>query len=74
MLDLTIAVPIIIGVVEAIKRLGMVTRVAPILAILLGFAFFYFWGDLTTAENLFAGLVAGLSAAGLYSGVKTVVK
>ena len=70
MLDLTIAVPIIIGVVQAIKNVGLSSKWAPLLSVALGLVFFFFWGDLGTGENLFTGLIAGLSAAGLYSGVK----
>lgn len=70
MLDLTIAVPVILGVVQAFKGIGLPSKWASIVAIALGMLFFYFWGDLTTGENLFVGLVAGLSAAGLYSSVR----
>jgi hypothetical protein len=74
MVDLIIAVPVIVAVVSAIKTAGLNTRWAPVLSIVLGLVFFFFWGELGIAENLFTGLLAGLSASGLYSGGKTVLK
>lgn len=73
MLTLTLAVPVIIGIVEAIKKIGLSSTWAPIVSILLGMVVYFFWGEAFVAENLFTGLVAGLTASGLYSGVKTVV-
>lgn len=66
-------VAILVGVVQAAKMAGMDSRYAPILAIVLGILTF---GIATgvTPESLFNGVIAGLTAAGLYSGVKAQVK
>jgi hypothetical protein len=75
MMDFTLAVPIIIAVVSACKTAGMNSKLAPFLSIALGMAFMYFWGSNVTVESkLLEGLIAGLSASGIYSGVKAQLK
>ncbi len=74
MIDLIIVVPVIVGLVQAAKNAGLRIKYAPLLAIGLGIAFFTTLGDLSLPQNLLSGIVAGLTAAGLYSGVKTVVE
>lgn len=70
-MDITIAVPLIIAIVSAIKTAGMSSRYAPILSICLGVGLFYFFGDnFDVVDSIFIGLIAGLSASGLYSGAK----
>lgn len=75
-------VPIIVGVVEVIKRaVGMESRYAPVVAIGLGLVA----GGIAHAAHLvpaiaealplyLGGLVAGLMACGIYSGVKATFK
>ena len=68
-------VPIIVLLVEVIKRLGLPKRILPILNIFLGLiaAFVYITND--PKEAVLIGLVMGFSAMGLWSGAKnTVVK
>lgn len=73
-MDLTIAVPLIMAIVQAVKTAGMSHRWAPLLSIGLGLVGFYFLlPGADTASSLFEGLVAGLTASGLYSGAKTTV-
>ena len=69
MIDLTIAIPVIVALVSAFKVAGLDSKFAPILAVLLGLAGFALIGEGSMAANLFEGVVAGLSASGLYSGV-----
>lgn len=62
-------VPVIIGVVEVIKRVGLPSKWAPLLALLLGVG--GAWLIIPFSGNMILeGIVAGLSAAGLYSGAK----
>ncbi|MBI4494784.1 MAG: hypothetical protein HY690_18565 [Chloroflexi bacterium] len=70
-------VPLLIGLVEVGKRLGLESRWAAPLAVALGVAIslgYHLaanWPDATAwADALLAGLALGLSAAGLYSGAK----
>lgn len=74
MFDLTIAVPIIIALVSVLKTAGLPTHLAPLVSLILGIITFYFIGDDTVAINVFNGIIAGLSASGLYSGAKASLK
>lgn len=65
-LDL-LSVPAIILLVQAVKLLGLPSQLAPILAVVAGYAFGFYVGDPIT------GLVLGLSASGLYSGAKATM-
>ncbi len=71
--DLAI-VPIIVGLVEVLKRLGLPTKWAPLAALALGVAGSYFFlapGD--ARQAIYLGLATGLAAVGLYSGSRTTV-
>lgn len=69
MMDITIAIPVITALVKGIKGLGLSSKYAFLVSVLLGVVGFYFMGDQDTVGNIFTGVVAGLSASGLYSGV-----
>ncbi|HQX61847.1 MAG TPA: hypothetical protein PK593_00160 [Thermomicrobiales bacterium] len=65
--------PLVIALVELGKRAGLPNRWAGIVAAALGIALAALWAlsvgrDVPAA--LWAGLIAGLSAAGVYSGQK----
>jgi hypothetical protein len=73
MLDITIAVPVIVGLVEVFKRVGLSSRFAPLVSLLLGV------GLITLAQGantdaLFLGIIVGLSSCGLYSTGKSMVE
>lgn len=74
MMDLTVAVPIVLALVEVAKRLGMGSKFAPIAAVVLGLGIFAVWGDGVLLDKLFEGLISGLTASGLYSGIKKTVE
>lgn len=74
MFDITIAVPVIIALTQAFKGIALQEKYAPFLSVAFGCVLFYFMGDSTITQNLFEGLVAGLTASGLYSGTKSVLK
>lgn len=67
-----VVVALIVGVVEALKRMfGLGKRWTPGIAVLLSIGAMGLWlypGDWKMA--LFYGIMAGLSAVGLYSGAK----
>ena len=71
-LSLTVVVAVVIGIVQAAKTMGLPTQFAPLLAIVLGIIMSL---GLSLFEATFSvimtGLIIGLSACGLYSGVKT---
>lgn len=76
MLELSIAIAIVTGIVEAIKRAFAVnSRYAPLISLVLGLGIaFLFSAGLALGEVIVSGLVIGLSASGLYSGGKAVLK
>ncbi|PAV27833.1 hypothetical protein CIL05_19995 [Virgibacillus profundi] len=68
-------IPLIVGLVEVLKRSGLPKRLLPIAALLFGVAagiFYVFPNDLKS--GIIAGIVMGLSASGLYSGSKNIVE
>lgn len=71
-------VPAIVGIVELAKKLGLPTKFAPILSVAFGFLIAigsaYAEGTFNTYHTLMLGLTYGLTAAGLYSGVKATVE
>jgi hypothetical protein len=72
-----VVVPIIIAAVQAIKLTGFVQdKFAPILSIgigvVIGFIANHDSGDLS--NTILGGVVFGLMASGLYSGVKTTMQ
>ncbi|HEY8394161.1 MAG TPA: hypothetical protein VIK92_05110 [Thermaerobacter sp.] len=67
------AVPLITGVVELLKRQGMPAAWAPLAAIVLGVALSLGYaaaGGSLWFEAVIGGLATGLGSMGLYSGVK----
>jgi small basic protein len=72
-----VVVPIIIAVVQAIKLTGWVPdKFAPIVSIaigiIIGFIANHNLADISA--NLLSGVMYGLMASGLYSGVKTTME
>lgn len=66
-----VLVPIVMGVVEAIKALGLNSKFAPVMSIILGVIGVYLASGFVLSGPLaLEGIVVGLSAAGLYSGAK----
>ncbi len=70
MFDITIAVPILIALVSAAKTAGLPSRYAPLLSVVLGIVAFMLFATGYPLDKVFEGLLAGLAASGLYSGVK----
>lgn len=69
-----VLVPVVLGIVQAIKLAGLPTRWAPITAVLLGIAgAFLIGGWVFSGAVALQGIIAGLSAAGLWSGVSSTV-
>ncbi|WP_338451841.1 hypothetical protein R4Z09_08220 [Niallia oryzisoli] len=66
-----VVIPLIIGMVEIIKKAGLPVRFAPIVAVAIGLFFGIFYLD-TLKEGIIVGLMVGLSASGLYSGSKNI--
>lgn len=67
------AVPFVLAIVEVFKHVGLPTRLAPLLSLLVGAAL---TGALHgfTVDAILTGLVVGLSASGLWSGTRTLIR
>jgi len=69
-------VPVIVAVVQALKMLNIPNKYSPILSIgvgvIVGFLFRHESQDIT--QTILAGVLYGLSASGLYSGVKSTTE
>ena len=64
---------LVVGLVEAIKRLGLNERFCPLVSIIIGILLCWVSG-LTMPEVLIGGLMMGLGAVGLFSGVKNTIE
>jgi hypothetical protein len=65
-----VIVPVIIGLVEVAKRIGLNEKYCPVLAVLLGIGFSALGTSVGVGGMLLAGIISGLTSVGLYSGVK----
>jgi len=71
------AVFIIIGLIQALKNFGLDTKLAPVVAIILGLAVSFglaYFGETKAFEAIVLGLAVGLSAVGLYSSTKNTLE
>lgn len=66
-------IPILIGILEVFKKLGLPVKYVPVLSLLLGVLASVSVSGLAV-ENFIQGLVYGLSACGLYSGTKATLE
>ena len=72
MVETAILIAVIVGLAEAIKRaFKLPSRFAPLIAIALGILATVSFSGLDPMV-VFQGVVAGLSASGLYSGTRSV--
>lgn len=71
-----VLVAVVIGLVEAAKRIGVPEKFAPIISVILGLglSFLGFVANPDLASTIIGGIIIGLSAVGLYSGTKNIVE
>lgn len=64
-------VPLIVGLVELVKKLGLPSKFCPVVSVILGIiiGLVYISPD-DVAKGVLVGASLGLSAVGLYSGTK----
>ena len=68
-----VIIPIIIGIVEVLKRAGLPNKYSPLVSLVLGLFFGLFFIE-SFKEGLIVGMMVGLSATGLYSGSKNLMQ
>ncbi len=62
-------IPVVMALVQMVKNLGMDSKFAPVLSVLLGLGFSFLVGG-PVLTVVIGGLVLGLTACGLYAGGK----
>jgi len=67
-------VAIIVGITQIVKAFVSDSRFYPVISLVLGVAVSFLVPQATVAMTVLAGLVMGLSAAGLYSTGKTLTQ
>ncbi|PID23256.1 hypothetical protein CSV61_02075 [Sporosarcina sp. P3] len=70
-----VLIPVIVGLVDALKGYGLPKKWWPVVSVLLGVGggvVYVYPGD--WVSGVLSGLVMGLSAGGLYSGGKVVAR
>lgn len=72
------ALLLILALVELFKSaFGLNTKLAPVVAVVLGLIFsvaYSYYGDTVLYEAIVMGIIVGLSAVGLYSGTKNTIE
>ena len=69
-----VIIAIITGLIEMFKKLGLNTKFAPVISVILGLFFCILCGEsYSYSDIVINGLIIGLSACGLYSGAKTLI-
>lgn len=70
-----LTIPAVVAIIEALKLAGLPSRFAPIASIALGMGMgvLFIDGNAVVA-NAAVGILIGLSASGLYSGGKTLMR
>lgn len=67
---MAIITPVTTGLIEMVKRVNIPTRIVPIMPLVLGIAAaFLFPPSMGATNEIAAGVLSGLAASGLYSGV-----
>lgn len=73
-LDSSIAIAVALGLTEVIKTLGLDSKYAPLLSVIIGLGISFLNANAITSTAAFAGIIYGLSACGLFSGAKTTLE
>lgn len=75
LIDFGVIVAIVIGAVQVVKIAGLNKKLLPVVSIVFGVSLSFMWGYgfVPVNELILQGLIAGLSASGLFSGGKTIV-
>jgi len=73
-MDLLLGVPVILGIVQVVKTTGYLSRkFVPLFALWVGMIVFSVFGDSTWQMNILEGIIASLTAMGLWSGTKSTI-
>lgn len=73
-LEIGLLAAIVFGLIEIAKRVGMPSKFAPALAVVLGILLNWLSGWQGVGNVIVGGIIAGLSAVGLFSGTKNTYR
>lgn len=65
---------VVIGLIEVFKQCGLPEKWCPIVSVILGMLAGVIYASSSLEEGILVGIAIGLSACGLYSGVKNTIK
>jgi len=71
--EFMVLVPVVVGVVQVIKMAGLSSRWVPLTSLVLATVGAVFLGGAFDPTTVVQGLMAGLAACGLWSGVKATI-
>lgn len=75
MIGNVVLVPLLIGILEMVKNLGIDNKYIPAISVVLGVVSgFALNGFTNPTESIYTGIAIGLSAVGLYSGAKNTLQ
>ena len=69
-----ILIPVVLGLVQAFKIMGLKKKMVPITSVVIAVLGAIFLVGSLNKVSILQGIIAGLSACGLWSGTKTVVE
>ena len=74
-IQFVVLIPVVLGLVQVGKIAGLNTRWSPLLSVVLGIigAFVIQWSLSNAGIAIIQGIIAGLSAAGLWSGTRATL-
>ena len=68
-------VPLLIGILEIFKKLGVNPKIIPVISLIIGIGLgIALFSDGELATGVIKGAFIGLSAVGLYSGTKNTIE
>lgn len=70
--EITVLIPVITGLVSSLTSMGLDKRFAPIASVVVSIGLVFLYTQTVSIPAFMVGLITGLSACGLYSGVKKV--
>ena len=72
--SLPVVVPVVLGLTQMVKFLGLPSKYSALVSIIFGLFIAFLVPADAIRDTIFFGIVAGLSASGLWSGAKNAVE
>ena len=66
--------PVVVGLTQVVKLLGLPSKFSAVVSLIFGLCISFLIPAALLRDTILFGIVAGLSASGLWSGAKTAVE